>query len=78
MDKRWSKAEIAYLKKHAEKKSIEEFAQRFHVDSDTVRSKLDELGLGSAGASLGSRRGRGRRLLQGDRAITRREILSSC
>ena len=51
MDKRWSKAEIAHLKRNAESQSAEELAQRFHTDSDAVRRKLEELGLGSADAS---------------------------
>ncbi len=51
MDKRWSKAEIAHLKRNAESQSAEELAQRFHTDSDAVRRKLEELGLGSADTS---------------------------
>lgn len=51
MEKRWSKAEIAHLKRHAESQSVEELAQRFHTDSDAVRRKLEELGLGSADPS---------------------------
>ena len=50
MDKRWSKAEIAHLKRNAEKQRAEELAQRFHTDTETVRRKLAELGLGSADA----------------------------
>ncbi len=50
MEKRWSKAEIAHLKRNAEKQSAEELAQRFHTDTETVRRKLEELGLGSADA----------------------------
>ena len=50
MEKRWSKAEIAHLKRNAEKQSVEELAQRFHTDKETVRRKLEELGLGSADA----------------------------
>jgi len=50
MEKRWSKAEIAHLKRNAGKQSAEELAQRFHTDSETVRRKLGELGLGSAEA----------------------------
>lgn len=51
MDKRWSKAEIAHLKRHAESQGTEELAQRFHTDTDTVRRKLEELGLGKADAA---------------------------
>ncbi len=48
MEKRWSKAEIAHLKRNAESQSLGELAQRFHTDADVVRRKLDELGLGVA------------------------------
>ncbi|MCP4205137.1 MAG: hypothetical protein GY769_24775 [bacterium] len=51
MEKLWSKAEVAHLKRNAESQSIEELAQRFHIDSDAVRRKLEELGLGSADSS---------------------------
>ncbi len=51
MEKRWSKAEIAHLKRNFDSQSIEELAQRFHIDADTVRRKLEELGLGAADAS---------------------------
>ncbi len=50
MAKRWSKAEIAHLKRHAKKQSVEELAQRFHVATDAVRRKLEELGLGATEA----------------------------
>lgn len=45
MDKRWQQSEIAYLKRHAHDTSVGRLAQRFHVDADTVQSKLGELGL---------------------------------
>ncbi len=51
MEKRWSKAEIAHLKRNAESQSVEELAQRFHIDADAVRRKLEDLGLGTADAS---------------------------
>ncbi len=51
MEKLWSKAEIAHLKRKAASQSIEELAQRFHTDATTVRRKLEELGLGSMDAS---------------------------
>ncbi len=51
MEKLWSKAEIAHLKRNAESQSIEELAQRFHIDSDAVSRKLDELGLGAMDSS---------------------------
>lgn len=47
MAKRWSKTEIAHLKRNAEKQSLEELAQRFHTDTDEVKAKMEELGLGS-------------------------------
>jgi tetratricopeptide (TPR) repeat protein len=49
MQKRWSKAELSHLKRHASSQSVEELAQRFRVDVDTVRRKLEELGLGQGG-----------------------------
>lgn len=51
MEKRWSKTEIAHLKRHAESQSLEELAQRFHTDTDTVRRKLQDLKLVSAEAA---------------------------
>jgi len=45
MDKRWSKTEIAHLRRHAESQSLEELANRFHTDVETVRRKLEELDL---------------------------------
>jgi tetratricopeptide (TPR) repeat protein len=48
MEKRWSKAEIAHLKRNADSQGAGELAQRFHTDAGTVRRKLEELGLGSA------------------------------
>ena len=51
MDKRWSKAEIAHLKRNADSQSTEELAQRFHTDTDAVRRKLEDLGLGKADAA---------------------------
>ncbi len=57
MEKRWSKTEVAYLKRHAKSGSLEEFAQRLHTDVETVRRKLAELNLlteGSSGADAGA------------------------
>lgn len=51
MEKRWSKAEIAHLKRNAGKQSVEELAQRFHTDSETVLRKLEKLGLGAMQSS---------------------------
>ncbi len=45
MEKRWSKTEITYLKRHAASGSVEELAQRLHTDPKTIRRKLTELGL---------------------------------
>lgn len=54
MEKRWSKTEVAHLKRHASTKSLEELAQRLHTDTETVRHKLAELGLTSSGAGTES------------------------
>ena len=51
MEKLWSKTEIAHLKRHSESQSLEELAQRFHTDTDTVRRKLDELQLIAGGGT---------------------------
>ncbi len=51
MEKLWSKAEIAHLKRNASSQSAEELALRFHTDTETVRRKLEELGLGSMDSS---------------------------
>jgi tetratricopeptide (TPR) repeat protein len=48
--KRWQKVEIAYLKKHAGDKTVDELAQRFHTDVAVVKAKLEELRLGAAAA----------------------------
>lgn len=53
MDKRWSKTEIAYLKRQAKNKTPEELAQRFHTDAEAVLRKLGELGLVESGGVLG-------------------------
>jgi tetratricopeptide (TPR) repeat protein len=45
MAKRWSKEETTYLKRYAAKRRVRELAERFGTDGDTVRAKLDELGL---------------------------------
>ena len=45
MDKRWSKAENDYLKRHANR-SLEELAEHFRTDEETVRQRLAELHLG--------------------------------
>lgn len=51
MDKLWSKSEIAHLERHADSQNLTELAQRFHTDTDTVRKKMDELGLASSSTS---------------------------
>lgn len=45
MEKRWSKAEVAHLKKHARSQSLDELARRLTTDKETVRRKLTELKL---------------------------------
>jgi len=45
MEKRWSKTEITYLKRHAASASVEELAHRLHTDPKSLRHKLNELGL---------------------------------
>lgn len=49
MDKLWSKSEIAHLERHADSQDLNELAQRFHTDTETVRKKIEELGLSSGG-----------------------------
>jgi tetratricopeptide (TPR) repeat protein len=52
MEKLWSKTEVAHLKRYAPSQSPEELAQRFRVDVETVRAKIEELGLNrNAGAA---------------------------
>lgn len=48
MAKRWKKEQITYLKRYSTKRDIDELAKRFRTDGDTVRAKLDELGLEAA------------------------------
>ena len=43
MAKRWKKEDVTYLKRYAKKKRLEELADRFKTDGDTVQKKLDEL-----------------------------------
>ncbi|MGB3564237.1 MAG: hypothetical protein WBH85_10915 [Thermoanaerobaculia bacterium] len=43
MAKRWKKEDVTYLKRYAKKKKLEELAEHFNTDRDTVQSKLDEL-----------------------------------
>jgi tetratricopeptide (TPR) repeat protein len=50
MEKRWSKTEVAYLKRHAGSGSLAELARRLHTDAGTVRRKLVELNLLSEGS----------------------------
>jgi tetratricopeptide (TPR) repeat protein len=51
MPKRWQKADLAYLKRYAAGKRLEELAHRFKTDAATVRAKLAELGLHSKEAA---------------------------
>lgn len=43
MSKKWSAADISYLKKFAASKTIDELAKRFDVDSSEIRARLTEL-----------------------------------
>jgi tetratricopeptide (TPR) repeat protein len=45
MAKRWKKEDVTYLKRYARKKKLEELAERFKTDSETVQKKLDELNI---------------------------------
>lgn len=45
MAKRWKKEEITYLKRYAKDRKLEELAERFKTDADTVADQLVELGL---------------------------------
>lgn len=47
MSKRWLKVESEFLKRHAESKTLQELAERFHTDSDSVEAQLSELQIGS-------------------------------
>ena len=49
MSKRWSKTEIAHLKRNADSQTLEELAQRFHIETAEVRAKMEELGLAGSG-----------------------------
>lgn len=54
MDKLWSKTEISHLKRNSAKQTLEELAERFHTDTDTVRAKMEELGLAPGASGAGS------------------------
>lgn len=45
MAKTWKKNEITYLKRYADKRGLDELARRFGTDQESVRAKLQELGL---------------------------------
>ncbi len=51
MEKRWSKTETSYLKRHAQRSNLEDLARRLHTDVETVKRKLIELNLLSEGSS---------------------------
>lgn len=53
MEKLWSKTEVTYLKRHHDGTSVEDLAQRFHTDVETVRAKMQELGLAAGSSQLG-------------------------
>ena len=48
MSKRWSKNETTYLKRYAAKRRVMDLADRFGVDADTVRAKLNDMDLAAA------------------------------
>ncbi|MEL7058872.1 MAG: hypothetical protein AAGN46_02480 [Acidobacteriota bacterium] len=50
-EKIWSKTELAHLKRGAGDHSLDELAQRFHTDTETVRQKMNELGLAGQASS---------------------------
>ncbi|MEO1365663.1 MAG: hypothetical protein AAFX50_00710 [Acidobacteriota bacterium] len=54
MDKLWSKTEISHLKRNAASQTLEDLAERFHTDTETVRVKMEELGLVASPSSAGS------------------------
>jgi tetratricopeptide (TPR) repeat protein len=45
MAKRWKKEDVTNLKRYAKKKNLEELADRFKTDRETVQKKLDELNI---------------------------------
>lgn len=45
MAKRWKKQELTYLKRYSTRRRLEDLAQRFKTNTETVRTKLQELGL---------------------------------
>jgi len=45
MAKRWKKEEVTYLKRYAKNRKLEDLAERFNTNTDTVADKLVELGL---------------------------------
>ncbi|MEM6794399.1 MAG: hypothetical protein AAF725_10475 [Acidobacteriota bacterium] len=52
MDKLWSKSEITHLKRNSDRQSLEELAERFHTDTETVRLKIEELGLAASSSDM--------------------------
>ncbi len=55
--KRWSAADVTYLKRFAPTKKIAELAKRFATDPDTVRAKLAELKVVAKDEAGGAGRG---------------------
>ncbi len=43
--RRWQKKEVTYLKRYAKSRRVDELAERFDTDKETVLAKLEELGL---------------------------------
>lgn len=45
MAKRWKKQEITYLKRYADRRTVEELRTRFRTSAEEVERKLEDLGL---------------------------------
>lgn len=57
MSKKWSTADVSYLKKFALSKTVEELAKRFDTDTAEIRAKLAELKVSPRGGANENRRG---------------------
>lgn len=53
MAKDWQKADLSYLKRYAATKSLDELAQRFETDTETIQAKLDEIGVRATNSRSG-------------------------
>ena len=45
MAKRWTQKDETYLKRYADRKKVDELAERFKTDREAVKAKLEEMGL---------------------------------